>query len=107
MPSQGKSTRKSPDIDNVESVVVWSSASTVTQAPTRSARSQMARALSSAIFWPSRSRACPSADSLSDTSSGRTPSHAISPRRPSTSKSPRYARTAAAASSASVTFSPR
>jgi len=45
VPRQGKSTRRSPEIDNVESVVVWSSASTVTQAPTASARSQMVRAL--------------------------------------------------------------
>ncbi len=52
--------------------MVWSSASTVTQAPTRCALSQMVWALSLAIFSPSRGSAWPSADSFSDTSSGRT-----------------------------------
>ena len=53
-------------------MVVWSSASTVTHAPTRCARSQMVCAFSSAIFSPSRGSAWPNADSFSDTSSGRT-----------------------------------
>ena len=76
-------------MDSVESVVVWSSASTVTQAPTRCARSQMVWALSRAIFSPSRGRAWPSADSFSDTSSGRTGCCAVSSRVPSASSSSR------------------
>ncbi len=64
-------------MDSVESVVVWSSASTVTHAPTRCARSQMVWAFSNAIFSPSRGNACPSADSFSDTSSGRTVSRGL------------------------------
>ena len=52
--------------------MVWSSASTVTHAPTSRAFSQMVCAFSSAIFSPSRGSAWPSADSFSDTSSGRT-----------------------------------
>ena len=70
-------------MDSVESVVVWFSASTVTHTPARPAASQIDHAFSRAIFSPSRSSDCPSADSLTETSSGRTPSPAGSPRRPS------------------------
>ena len=59
---------------SVESVVVWSSASTVTHTPARCAASQIAKAFSRAIFSPSRSSDCPRADNFSDTSSGRTAS---------------------------------
>ncbi len=53
---------------SVESVVVWSSMSRVTVAPTSSAAAQISRAWSSAIFSPSAPRACPIALSFTLTS---------------------------------------
>ena len=52
----------------MESVVVWSSMSSVTVVPTAAARSQIRAALSAAIFSPSAGKACPTADSFTETS---------------------------------------
>ena len=52
----------------MESVVVWSSMSSVTVVPAAFAASQITRALSRAIFSPSPDSACPTAESLTDTS---------------------------------------
>ena len=53
---------------SVESVVVWSSMSSVTVAPTASAAAQIFRAFSKATSSPSDGRNCPTADSFTDTS---------------------------------------
>ncbi len=103
-PTQGKSARSSRSTARVESVVVWSSMSSVTVVPAPAAASQMARALSRAIFSPSAPSACPTADSFTDTST-RPPwvrSTSFSSRSTVT-----YASRTARACSGSVVSSPR
>ena len=94
-------------MDSVESVVVWSSASTVTHAPTSSAAAQMVRALSRATWRPTSGRDWPRADSLIDTSSGRAPLVSGVVSFPYAVSSDRYASTVAVAWAASVVSSPR
>ncbi|SHU06340.1 Uncharacterised protein [Mycobacteroides abscessus subsp. abscessus] len=64
-------------------------------------------AFSRAMRSPSRGNACPSADSLSEISSGRTPVCTASLRCANASSSERYADTVRVACSLSVVSSPR
>ena len=79
---------------SVESVVVWSSMSSVTVVPARSAAAQISRACSSAILSPSPGSAWPTADSLRLTSAS-----GVRPSAASRSSTDRYAFAAAAACS--------
>ncbi len=96
-------------IDNVESVVVWSSASIVTVAPTDRAALAMVRACSSAIRSPSPGSAWPIALSLTLTSERAVsePRRSVSPALLSPSSSLTYAATTSLACPASVVSSPR
>ena len=67
-PVSGKSCRRSRRISSVESVVVWSSMSSVTVVPALRAAEQIVRALSRATLSPSSGSAWPTADSFTDTS---------------------------------------
>ncbi len=66
-PVCGKSFRSSSWMANIESRVVWSSASRVTVVPMAAAASTTGRTLASASSWP-LSSACPNMDSLTDIS---------------------------------------
>ncbi len=71
-PVCGKSFRSSSWMANIESRVVWSSASRVTVVPMAAAASTTGRTLPSASSWPPSS-AWPNMDSLTDIST-RSPS---------------------------------